>query len=383
MNISARYVNEMLLEYGIATDARSTGYTAGILEASLAFPNAVGIPIWIYVANTYGRRPAMIPSTVACALVGATFGFTKAYLAMIVIRIMTGVLNGYDIIPTLQYPYVLPPIVVAVPSMLAAILGYYTLAETLPSTASKYGPKIKSNASPAPSLIESVRQWSPNMRSSVFINIYLQSAIPLFLFAPVDAGGMGLGTGAIGNYFMVRAVTIVLIEMPLYPRFHKRFGTITLLRGQIAIYVVNFVLVPCVSLVRRQSSSKEHLDWTSISGLALVLLLDVTGQTMFISGDLMCTNAAPIKEAQSSFNAMMELDAKVRHCMRYYLPKTNFFATCQVFQVVAAWLASWLFAYSAETQIMNGYLVWFAVWKGMETCGRYDAPDGNSDVTDD
>lgn len=81
-----------------------------------------------------------------------------------------------------------------------------------------------------------------------------------------------------------------------------------------------------------------------------------------VSGDLMCTNAAPIKEAQSSFNAMMELDAKVRHCMRYYLPKTNFFATCQVFQVVAAWLASWLFAYSAETQIMNGYLVWFAVW---------------------
>lgn len=68
-----------------------------------------------------------------------------------------------------QYPYVLPPIVVAVPSMLAAILGYYTLAETLPSTASKYGPKIKSNASPAPSLIESVRQWSPNMRSVCFL----------------------------------------------------------------------------------------------------------------------------------------------------------------------------------------------------------------------
>ena len=33
------FVNEMLVEYGISTDGKSTGYRAGMLEAALAFGN--------------------------------------------------------------------------------------------------------------------------------------------------------------------------------------------------------------------------------------------------------------------------------------------------------------------------------------------------------
>lgn len=33
------FVNEMLVEYGISTDEKSTGYRAGMLEAALAFGN--------------------------------------------------------------------------------------------------------------------------------------------------------------------------------------------------------------------------------------------------------------------------------------------------------------------------------------------------------
>ena len=37
--LAYRFVNEMLVEYGIAKDARSTGYYAGVLEAVLSFAN--------------------------------------------------------------------------------------------------------------------------------------------------------------------------------------------------------------------------------------------------------------------------------------------------------------------------------------------------------
>lgn len=102
----------MLLEYGIAKDARSTGYTAGLIEASMAAANAVAIPvrpmpgkcfactnksitkIWAHVADTLGRRYSLIPTTMACALIGSVFGFVKSYAGLIFLRVMGGLLNG-------------------------------------------------------------------------------------------------------------------------------------------------------------------------------------------------------------------------------------------------------------------------------------------------
>lgn len=60
-----------------------------------------------------------------------------------------------------------------------------------------------------------------------------------------------------------------------------------------------------------------------------------------VSGDLIVTNSAPVPELQSKFNAAVEGAAKVA-------------------SVVATLFSSWLFAFSADTQIVGGYLVW--IW---------------------
>lgn len=66
----------------------------------------------------------------------------------------------------------------------------------------------------------------------------------------------------------------------VYPRLHKRLGTITMLRCQVAIYPLAFLLIPITSSVRRYMHS-EYMDWASTLSLCLLLVSDVTGQTMF------------------------------------------------------------------------------------------------------
>jgi hypothetical protein len=36
----------------------------------------------------------------------------------------------------------------------------------------------------------------------------------------------------------------------------------------------------------------------------------------------------------------------------------------QLFQTFAVWFAAWLFAFSAESQILGGYLVWLILFSG-------------------
>lgn len=43
-------MNEMLVEYGIATDGASTGYAAGLLEAAVWIANALTIMVCMFLS---------------------------------------------------------------------------------------------------------------------------------------------------------------------------------------------------------------------------------------------------------------------------------------------------------------------------------------------
>lgn len=58
----------------------------------------------------------------------------------------------------------------------------------------------------------------------VICNISFQSTLPLILFAPVEAGGLDVGTSGIGVWYAVRAGVIILIELPS-PSFRTLYPT--------------------------------------------------------------------------------------------------------------------------------------------------------------
>lgn len=59
----------------------------------------------------------------------------------------------------------------------------------------------------------------------------------------------------------------------------------------------------------------ESLDAFTVTLLGILTVVESLAQTVFISGDLLCTNAAPSQELQSKYNAVIEAIAKVCRCL--------------------------------------------------------------------
>ena len=56
------FVNEMLVEYGISTDEKSTGYRGGMLEAALAFGNLSTMMVSRHARQSRRRLPTILTS---------------------------------------------------------------------------------------------------------------------------------------------------------------------------------------------------------------------------------------------------------------------------------------------------------------------------------
>ena len=99
------------------------------------------------------------------------------------------------------YPYALPFLTVAVLPLLATVLGFFVLMETKPRCAQKQT-SFKFFTLPR------LREWTPDMYRimkvhcmMVLTNTAFQALAPLFLFTPVEAGGLGAPTTAIGMFY--------------------------------------------------------------------------------------------------------------------------------------------------------------------------------------
>jgi hypothetical protein len=86
-----------------------------------------------------------------------------------------------------------------------------------------------------------------------------------------------------------------------------------MLKAQILLYPILFSLFPITSMSRRYFGG-EDLDPVTLSLLGAMELVESLAQTIFISGDLLCTNAAPDKSLQSKYNTVIEGVAKVKPC---------------------------------------------------------------------
>lgn len=205
--------------------------------------------LWTHLANTWGRRPALLLATCLTALLGMTNGFPRSFSVLLILRILVGMLNGQCGItknylselcdesteatafafvglswqigwcaaavaggyfahaertfPSLAgwpliavHPYALPFLAVAVPPLVGVVLGMRHLPETLPY--SRRGWRKPE--------LPKIDRWTADMwrilkiwAMMILTNTAFQAVIPLFFFAPVTSGGLGAPTSSIGR----------------------------------------------------------------------------------------------------------------------------------------------------------------------------------------
>ena len=80
------------------------------------------------------------------------------------------------------------------------------------------------------------------------MDIMMQELIPLFCYAPVASGGLGVEASAVGAVLTATGVSILSFQVLMLPCLLKRFSTTGLLRASTLLLVPIVILMPNVSL---------------------------------------------------------------------------------------------------------------------------------------
>ncbi|KAF2475380.1 MFS general substrate transporter [Lindgomyces ingoldianus] len=132
------------------------------------------------------------------------------------------------------------------------------------------------------------------LHNSTFLHIF-----PVFLSMPSSTnehttflkftGGLGLASPTVGLYLATFGIGGILIQLFVYPRIHKRFGTIGAFRIANSIFPFAYIFAPYLALL----SGNAKVKWPAMAG---VLFAQVMARTMAIpSTVILLTEAAPRK----------------------------------------------------------------------------------------
>ncbi|KAI5122775.1 hypothetical protein M0805_000119 [Coniferiporia weirii] len=88
------FVNQMVLENGIATDPERVGFYSGIIESVFAIMSFISIMPCAYMSDHLGRKPVVLAGMTGLAVSIGLFGIAKSYWVMIATRCIGGMLGG-------------------------------------------------------------------------------------------------------------------------------------------------------------------------------------------------------------------------------------------------------------------------------------------------
>jgi MFS family permease len=84
----------MISDFGVAPTEDDVGEYAGYLVASFMLGQLLCSFLWGCLSDRYGRRPVLLIGLLLTAIAFASFGFSKTYQMAMILRFVTGAVNG-------------------------------------------------------------------------------------------------------------------------------------------------------------------------------------------------------------------------------------------------------------------------------------------------
>ncbi|KAI7945568.1 hypothetical protein MJO29_011956 [Puccinia striiformis f. sp. tritici] len=371
---------------------------------------------WAMLSDRIGRKPILLSGLTGLSVSIISLSLQTSFAGMVVARCVAGVMNGnlpilqsvlaeitdetnkaraFSLIPMcnavgiiigpliggylakpatqypeyfgkieflIDYPYFLPCFIAGMINLLAVIVGFFFLDETLPSkkrtrnlpldndsdedvddVASETGeivtePKPKFSALFTPTVI-SVLLGS----LLVFFQMSsLATLIPLFAYTRFEDGGLGLNLRQMGTALTTNGFAAVIVQTATFPYLQRRWGTMKLFRSVLLIWPTVFVLLPLVRWLveeKRESSGTEAGSKVAMIGLIFVLAVKSFGKMSIVCITLLVNSAAP---SASTFGALNGLAQSCSELARTFAP----FITGAIFSI------------SIKEHYLNGNLIW-------------------------
>ncbi|KAH9445682.1 hypothetical protein Pst134EB_023518 [Puccinia striiformis f. sp. tritici] len=377
------FINQMLEDLHVTPDRTKIGYYAGIITSLFALSQLCTNFWWAMLSDRIGRKPILLSGLTGLSVSIISLSLQTSFAGMVVARCVAGVMNGnlpilqsvlaeitdetnkaraFSLIPMcnavgiiigpliggylakpatqypeyfgkieflIDYPYFLPCFIAGMINLLAVIVGFFFLDETLPSkkrtrnlpldndsdedvddVASETGeivtePKPKFSALFTPTVI-SVLLGS----LLVFFQMSsLATLIPLFAYTRFEDGGLGLNLRQMGTALTTNGFAAVIVQTATFPYLQRRWGTMKLFRSVLLIWPTVFVLLPLVRWLveeKRESSGTEAGSKVAMIGLIFVLAVKSFGKMSIVCITLLVNSAAPSASTFGALNGLAQ-----------------------------------------------------------------------------
>ncbi|CAE6452530.1 unnamed protein product [Rhizoctonia solani] len=262
-----------------------------------------------------------------------------------------------------QYPYLPPCLVGSALSTVGLVIGILFLVETLPRDSVRTGaerrsllvskPQTYTRFCPAsalrpdqnsrPTSVKDITR-DPYVRKVLvsygfmtYITAAIHSLMVLWMYTPVEAGGMGFSTAEIGTALLLSGLSGKIITLIVYPPLERRMGALYLFRCTMIMKVSIALAFPLGHICAIAGGKKGA--YLGVGAMPVVLC---AGGVAYVSNMLLITHSAPCKRSLGTINGLAQMTASVS-------------------RAVAPVMANSLFAFSTKRKILGGNLVWLVL----------------------
>ncbi|PFH51084.1 hypothetical protein AMATHDRAFT_143455 [Amanita thiersii Skay4041] len=388
------FTPELIRSIGITHgNEKKVGYYVGIMQSIFYLTQALTVLHWSRISDNVGRKPVILTGLFGLSLSMYCFGLSKTFWGLVLSRSLNGALNGnigviksmvtdladtsniakaYAFMPVAwctggtfgpviggslsrpveqfpklfghneflrKYPYFLPCAVPATYSVLAWLVTYVFLEETVkhPVPVSQYlglrkdssanrsqngidaqeGARVSVHTQDIPKeekplplrslLIPRVLIAAGNYASISFVDIAYRAVQPVFLSTSIDDGGLGLSPAQIGIIMSASGILNGVFQIFFFAPLHDRWGSKkTFIIGIVAALPV-FVSFPVINLVARTQESFLFV-WIVVGFQVLVsVLMNVSYGAIFI----FIAGASPNRASVGATNGLSQMTVSV------------------------------------------------------------------------
>ncbi|KAI9050323.1 hypothetical protein LZ554_005490 [Drepanopeziza brunnea f. sp. 'monogermtubi'] len=386
------YINQMIQEIGKLAEA-DVGFYSGFIEAMFSFTQMLLMISWGRASDRIGRKPVLVFSLGGVAAGTALFGLSRTLWQMVLFRCCAGLFAGtvvtiramlsenstprtqarafsffafsgnlgillgpliggalqspakqyggvfVDIKFFRDYPYALPTFVTGSIGAAAAVACGIWVKETL-----KRRVKSDNRSEPeAPMSIYEIMR-APDVGYVLFLYTHVMllglaytALSPLFWFTEVSLGGYGFTPMQISLFLAGIGVSQAIWLLLFFPSLQRKYGTGNIIRVCYISWPIFFATSPLCNYLLR------HGHTTAFWIIAPTFQIAGSGVAMAFTGvQLALNDVSPSSDTLATLNAMaLTLTSGIR--------------------TIGPIAFTSLFAAGANSQFLNGYLVWIVL----------------------
>ena len=157
------------------------------------------------------------------------------------------------------------------------------------------------------------------------ISVALDSVFVLYLYEPVDLGGVSFSSSSTGLLLSINGLGGALVQLLLFPPLQKRLGTLRLYTWSMFAFPLSVVLLPVANAIARAGQGERYTEavWAC---LLISTAIRVVGGLAYASNMILVNQCSTLTRATAlgRLNSLAQMSSSISRAIGPYLANTLF-----------------------------------------------------------